>query len=346
VTTRRATLAALATLLGAALDGSLGAQPATGLRAGVVVSPDTVSVGDPFVVRVRVQAPAGSAVTFPAPPDTTGPVQALDPRRVDTVRSATGEVDVVATYRVAAWDVDSQPLGLGDVVVRVNGADRRVPLAAYRVYVRSVLPTDSTLRVPKPQRPPVADGPSLLVQWWPWIVAALVVIALVSWLVARWLKRRGARRPQDDPYGRAVAELDRLERLGLIEAGEPGRLVALAADVVRDFLAARLPAAAPSLTSTEVLSALQDRDEVPHERLDSFLTFADLVKFAALRIAADAARRAFADARGVVDDVERGVKEREAREAAEAAERERRERDEARQYDAARRRAAARRDAA
>jgi hypothetical protein len=313
------------------------AQP--GLRAGVSVTPDTVAVGDPFVVKVRVQAPAGTVVVFPAPPDTSGPVQARDPRRVDTVASPAGELDVVASYRVSAWDVGSLPLGLADITVRDAGVDRRVPLGTYRVFVKSVLPTDSVLRVPKPARPPLPDAPSILIKWWPWLVAAAIVLALIGWLLSRWWMRRRGRRGVDDPYGRAVRELDRLEKLGLIEAGEHGRLVALAADVVRDYLAARLPEAARSLTSTEVRHALAGRDEVPHERLGALLEFADLVKFAAVRISADAARQAFAEARGVLDDVEKAIKAREERDAAEAAARAKRERDEARHYEDERRRA-------
>jgi len=245
------------------------------------------------------------------------------------VAASPGEIDQVATYRLSAWDVGSLPLGLGDVTVRVNGVERRVPLAGYRVMVRSVLPADTTLRKPKPQRPPLPDAPSVLVQWWPWILAAIALIALIAWLIARWLQRRRARRPQDDPYSRALGEFERLERLDLVARGEPGRLVALAADVVRDYLTARLPEAAASLTSSEVLRALAAREEVPHERLATMLEFADLVKFAALRIGPDAARQAFGEARGVVDETERGVKAREAREAAEAEERNRRARDEA-----------------
>jgi hypothetical protein len=142
-----------------------------------------------------------------------------------------------------------------------------------------------------------------------------------------------------------MRELDRLEKLGLVESGEHGRLVALASDVVRDYLAARLPEAARSLTSNEVRLAVAEREEVPHERLDAQLEFADLVKFAAARIGPEAARQAFGEARGVIVDVEQGIKAREEREAAEAAARAKRERDDARRYEDDRRRVS-RKDAA
>ena len=322
-------------------------QPALDrIRAGVSITPDTVTVGDPFHVRVRVQAPAGATVTFPAAPDTTGAVAARDPRRIDTTAAPDGSLDVTATYTVAAWDIDAQPLGLGDVTVRVAGAERRVPLGAYRVYVRTVLPADTALRKPKPPRAPLPDAPSLLVQWWPWLLAALAALALVGWTIVRWLRRRRAPKPPEDAYTRAQNEFARLERLGLIEAGERGRLVALAADVAREYLTARFPEAVPSLTSSEALVAVAAREEIPQERLAAFLDHADLVKFAALPVGADAARAGFAEARALVDEIERGVRERQAREAAEAEARKRNARASQRQYEDEQRRAAKRRKAA
>ena len=59
-----------------------------------------------------------------------------------------------------------------------------------------------------------------------------------------------------DPYQDALTELERIERLGLIDAGERGRYVALVTQVVRDYLAGRIPAAALSLTTLELIEAL------------------------------------------------------------------------------------------
>ncbi len=308
--------------------------------------PDTVTIGDVFVVKVRVQAAAGTRVVFPPPPDTASPVQAHDPIRLDTIQSPAGALDLVATYRVAAWDVGTLPLGLGDVLVGAPGDERRVALGAYSVFVESVLPADTTLRVPKPPRDPLPDAPSLWIRWWPWIVAALVALALAAWRLYRWWSARRDRRVDDDPHARARAEFERLERMRLVEAGEGGRLVALSSDVVRDYLAVRVPDASASLTSTEVDRVVRDRDDVPHEQLGTFLGFADLVKFAARRVTAESARQAFAEARAIVDATESGITARLAHEAATAAARTRAAESEARRYEDERRRASTRRDAA
>ena len=60
-----------------------------------------------------------------------------------------------AAYRFAAWDVGPQPLGLANIAVTVNGRTAYISLNSQTVFVRSVLPADTTLRQPKPPRPPI-----------------------------------------------------------------------------------------------------------------------------------------------------------------------------------------------
>lgn len=336
------TLRSVATIASLALGASVARaqQPADRFRAGVTVTPDTVTVGDPLRVRVRIQAPAGTTITFPDAPDSAATVAARDPRRIDTTATSDTLVDVTATYTLAAWDVGTQPLRFGDVVVRIDGADRRIPLGGYTVFVRSVLPADTSLRKPKPPRPPLADAPSMLVQWWPWLVAILAAIGLIVWTIVRWLRRRRAPKAAEDPYQVALAELTRLEKLGLVEAGERGRLVALSADVVRAYLAARVREASPSHTSSEVVHALHGNADVPVDRLAPFLDRADLVKFAAVPVSADGARAGLAEARAIVEATEAAIRARQEREAAEAEANRKRARDEQRRYEDEQRRTA------
>lgn len=149
---RRALLvvAVLAPLAASAAQRPEAAAPS--VRYGVTKSRDSVTVGEPFEIRVRVRAPVDATIRFPENPDTAGTVQARDPRTIETVDSVQA-LDQTASYHVAAWDIGRQTIRLEDVVVSWNGVDRRVPLDGIDVFVRSVLPADSALRVPKPARP-------------------------------------------------------------------------------------------------------------------------------------------------------------------------------------------------
>ena len=268
------------------------------VQAAVGIEPDTVRIGDPFLVQIGIRAPLGATITFPPAPDSTSAVQGLDPVRVETRPDSGGTVQW-GYYRVAAWNIGDQAISLGDVVVTVGGRSRRISLAGHKVYVASVLPEDTTLRVPKPARPLYEFSAPL---WWLWLaLAALAILLLLLWW---WWRNRKRNRPAVvvDPYARAEREFARIEALRLIDAGERGRYVALMIEVLRDYLAARYPSAPLSLTSTEVLGALKEQRAVPNDRLMRVLNEADLIKFARRQVTPERARELGGDARAIVAD--------------------------------------------
>ncbi|MDB4875998.1 MAG: hypothetical protein JWM41_2444 [Gemmatimonadetes bacterium] len=274
-----------------------GAQQQIPVKAGVTVAPDSVRIGDPFRVTVGIRAPKGATIEFPQATDSASTVQSLDPVAVRTSADTTA-VEQYADYRVAAWDIGLQPIRLADAIVRFNGAERRVPLGSNAVFVRSLLPTDSTKRIPKPVR---ALFEFSVFPWWlVALIAAAIVAGLLFWW---WWRRRRKNLPivVIDPYARAESEFQRIEALGLIEAGERGRYVALTVEVLRDYLAARYAEAALSLTSTELQRSVRTLPHLPHERLVRLLTEADLIKFARRAVSGDRARELGREARAIVE---------------------------------------------
>lgn len=267
------------------------------VQSGVTVVPDTVTVGDPFEVRVRVRAPRGATIEFPQAPDSGGVVEPLDPVQV-TPSTDTSVTDQIAVYRVAAWDIGARAIGFPDILVREDVGMRRVRLTDVSVFVRSVLPADSTERVPKPARALFTFG----LPWWVWALLALAAAGIVALLWWLWKRRRPPLRTAD-PFESAQRAFARVESLGLVAAGERTRHVALMVEVMRDYLAAVAPAAPTSLTSVELLAAL--RGELPGatRRLAPLLAEADLIKFAARPVSADRATSLGRDARGVVESV-------------------------------------------
>lgn len=299
--------ALLAIAPGAVAAQATPAAPATRIQYGVTQSADTVTVGDPFRIVLRVRAPLGSVIEFPAGPDTTGPVQLLDPPRPVAADDRTA-VDQSMTFRVAAWDVGTLPVALGELVVRSPAGSQRVTVPTESVHVRSVLPADSAQRVPRPVRP-VFEAPRLPSWLWAVLAALALLVALGLW----WWWRRRRRRPPvvvapEDAFARARAEFERVERLGLVEVGERGRHVALMIEVLRDYLHARHPDARLSHTSTELLLALRGRESIPGERLGAVLAEGDLVKFARRAVSAERARQLGAESRAIVDTVEEAVR--------------------------------------
>lgn len=271
------------------------------VQQGVIVRPDTVRVGDPFTVTIRIRAPLGATIEFPVRPDSGGPVEPLDPVLVRTAADSVA-VDQSATYRLAAWRVGSFPIAFPEVLVRQDIGSRRIAITGAAVVVATVLPADSALRVPQPPR---AVFTFALPPWvWGLLAATAVALAALLWWLLR--RRRERARPGEAPLAVAQREFDRVESLGLVAAGERARHVDLMVEVLRDFLAATVPGAGTSLTSGELAVVLRRARPTLHTRCGALLAEVDLVKFAARPVGAERAAALGREARAIavaVDDV-------------------------------------------
>ncbi len=276
------------------------------VQAGIALERDTVTVGDVVRLTVRVRAPHGATISFPAAVDSLGPVQSLAPPTVADGADTASASDRIATYRLSAWDVGLQPIKLGDVLVQTDDGERRVALTLPALFVKSVLPADTTLRIPKPARALIEMRAPI--PWWWWVVAAAValVVGLLGWWWARRRRRAGA--GTGDPYSDATLSFERVEKLKLIEAGEPGRHAALMTDVLRRYLADRFEIVSLAQTSGELLVAVRVVPTISHEPLRTLFSAVDPVKFAAAPLGADRARTIGEEAKTIVrEEHERAV---------------------------------------
>lgn len=277
--------------------------PAFPVQLGVSVTSDTVTVGERFIAIIRVRAPLGASIRFPTESDSaassaiTG-TQLIGKPAIDSTVDSTS-ITMSAAYRLAAWDVGPQRFGLPDIALTYRGQTGYVSLADRGVFVRSVLPDDSTLHVPKLPRPAIEIAPF---NWLPWLMAlAALVAAGLAWRV--WIWYRNRRNAPLDPFSAAQRSFARVEAMQLLQAGESGRHAALMTDVMRDYLAARVPEIERSHTSSELLSA-GGRIHAVAGGLGELLWRADLIKFAGARIARDEGEEIGVKARRVVEAVE------------------------------------------
>jgi hypothetical protein len=273
------------------------------VQLGSKVTPDTVTVGQRFILLLKVRAPAGAKIQFPTRVDSAVAASPTAPQIIgtplmDSVPDATGTTRTAA-YRFTAWDIGVQRLGLGNIAITLNGRTEYVSLADQAVFVRSVLPADSTLRNPKPPRPPIVLVPF---NWWP-LIAALIAIALalLAWWLWRWYRRRRSR--PLPPFETAEREFARIEAMKLLESGEPERYLVLMTDVMRDYLAARVEGVHRSHTTQQLIAAAAPIHAYA-AGLAQLLSRADLVKFARERISPDDARALGQQARAIVQQVE------------------------------------------
>ena len=272
------------------------------VQMGYRVNPDTVLIGQPFNLFIKVLAPKGVRFEFPLGPDTTTqnggrPIEL----RGEKIVSMLGDT-AVALYHLVAWDIGTQPLRFPDVRVTFEGQERRPPLGAASVFVKSVLPADTSLRIPKPARPLIVLP---VINWLLWLglLAAAIAAVLLWWA---WRRYRNRSKPPVDPYAQAQAEFARIDARRLLEGGQSEEYLAAMVDVAREYLAARIPGVRRSDTSSELVRAMKPSDGVEMD-LPGLLEEADLVKFARAEIGREEAREAGLTLRVVVDHVEARV---------------------------------------
>jgi hypothetical protein len=293
--------------------------PAMGF--GASLSADTVKVGDRFKLKVTVRVPKDAVIAWPEPADSAGPIAMRAPVRVN--RSESGSVPApvgagtaapmrteTAEYALVAWAIGSVPVKLPDIKVTENGTETLIPLNGPPIFVASVLPGDTSLRVPKPAKALFPRIVPWWEVWWPALVV-LALLAVLAYVVYRY-RHRTKTRLELDPFARASRDFQRLDRLALHEAGEQGRFVALALEVLRTYLSVRIANATLALTSDELLTALAADSRVPTQRLAPLLAEADAIKFGRGTVSALEAKEFALEARGVVSAVEQAEQARQA----------------------------------
>ena len=141
---------------------------------------------------------------------------------------------------------------------------------------------------PMPELAPIAP-PVPVFPYPPWMIAAaalgvLLILALLAWGVARWLRNR-PKTPPPTPREIALAALEKLrEKVRLTES----YLFSIeVSDVLREFVAGEFHIRATRQTSPEFLAAITDRfSETDRALLAAFLEKADRIKFARVRATA------------------------------------------------------------
>ena len=266
-----------------------------GARAEVLfdaaVNRDTLTVGDPVLLNVRVLREAGDAVALMQDEGFLAPFEVR--RRVPPAVRETpdGRVEEtlafeLAVYRPGAVEVPSLVLQ----VRTAEGDSGLITTVPIPVVVRSVRPSGMTdIRDVKP---PVDIDASIPAWFW---IALAVLIGLVAALIWYWNRRR--RKPGVDPPRPPVVwpdEVAKILRMGLVEKGALKRYYSLLSEVMRRYLEDRVRVDAMECTTHELVRDLRrvPVGEAEVSALERLLSEADLVKFAKLRPRDDVALKA------------------------------------------------------
>lgn len=284
---------------------------------------DSLSIGEPFEVAVAVDHPPGQSVVFPEAP-------AALPELEPALRA--GDAEVLAVERLpptVRGDVRTDSALVTAVVFTVDSAQvgpLRIRLAtgADTVQVASpsvVVPVRSVLGGEADPEPaplgPVSSFPSPVPVLTGLAILAALLIAGAVWMLVRLLRTPTPPTPRALPYPEALARLGALatDTLATPEATE-AHFDAIR-ETLRTYLARRLGLPVRESTTSELISLLESDGRVPEagrKAVRGVLRLTDLVAFAALRPAVDAAADARAKAREAIEHVETAMRQLEAAE--------------------------------
>ena len=259
----------------------LWATAAQAQKVSTGVSHDTVRVGDPLRVIVRVDGiPANTDVLLPDSLASVDDVENAGRVRLQRDTLPDGTMRISAAYPVLIWRPGETALPEMPMIVRSEGRERTMQVKLPTVNVLSVLPADTTEIEAKP--PKDVWGANRL--WWPWILAAAIILALLG-LLYWWYRHRrknvvevAPQIPMIDPRERALGELKRIRAMRLVEEQEFKQHYILISEVLRGFTAASEVHWSTDLTTFELTDRAKGRKDAAS--LLRILRNSDTVKFA------------------------------------------------------------------
>ena len=219
-----------------------GARAQAPAHLDVAVRPETVTVGAAVPADHPCARRAGPRRSPSPPAPTAAPAsQALDPRAVAAEhrgRQRSTARPPTAWRRGTSGTLD---LAMPDVLVRVGATVQRLPLRGLTVFVQSVLPADSSRRMPKPAR-------DLFVGWRvPMVDSRRAGASSRSCAWIAWRRRReqaAPRRRRSRPSSARNANSRASRRSGWSRRANGDGTCRCMVEVVRDYLHGRFPARA------------------------------------------------------------------------------------------------------
>ncbi len=257
------------------------------VEATVRLEPDDPAIGDAVSLTLRVVAEKGVELLMPEFGQALERYAILDYSTGDRIDE---QGRTVGTQHYALQPPRSGKQSIPPIMIEFvdrRGDARAAPegMDAYELLterlpfeVRSVLPDDAATELNPPLLAELPPLDRTQRRWWPWIVAAVLIIA-VAVVAGRTIvsaRRRSA-------YDIAIGRLDRLLNQSQQVGDHPDAFFVELSSIVRWYLETRFDLRAPELTTEEFLGTMSQSPDLTCDHqslLRTFLSRADLVKFA------------------------------------------------------------------
>jgi hypothetical protein len=251
---------------------------------------DTASIilGQQVFLNLNFTAPKEAKVIWPKLQDSiTSHIQIVRKSAIDTIKT-----EALRTYhqRITITSFDSGVYIIPPITVGyklANDSSLQFALSQSIAFKVQTLQVDTTRAIKDIKGP--MDAPLTFAEILPWVLAALALVIIVTFLIYYFRKRKNnepfislPRKPKVPPYQVALESLNTLKSKKLWQGGRMKEYHSELTDIIRLYIENQMGIAAIEMTTDEILDTFNENksNDIVLKRLRQLLTTADLAKFA------------------------------------------------------------------
>lgn len=245
-----------------------------------------IRIGEEIKYQVYVEADTTDLVVFPEG-QTFLPLEVIESYKVDTTFEQT-KMRLIKKYGLTQFDSGAYTIPPQRIVIN----ERMFTTDSILVAVRDV-PVDTTQQKMFEIKPAMEiDRPPFdFIKLLPWLVALIVLCALVAYVLFRRKKLKEANEPELPPYEEAIVALQRLDGSELLRERNNKEYYSQLTEIVKRYLDREVDDTVLESTTDELIARLELHKNAGHfdfemediKRLGEILKRADLVKFAKMQ---------------------------------------------------------------
>jgi hypothetical protein len=256
----------------------------TPVKVSASVDRDTITVGDPIVLRVEVSYSKEMVVEMPGSEIQLGEFEILDHQLSPPSEDPQGNLQTTSVYTLTAFSTGELEIPAIELSFRRenDNSEEKISTNPVQITVESVL-TAETDDI-KDIKPPLEIPRDWLLP----AVALVVGAALMTAAILLWRRQKRKRdaegsagSPTLPPHIAAFRALNQLRKSGLLDRGEIVRYHVEVSEIIRRYFAGRFRIDALEKTSQELLGSLPN--DITLSLPQKLLGQCDLVKFAKFR---------------------------------------------------------------
>ena len=258
------------------------------LSAQVTTEIDTtkIRIGEQINYKIKVEADTLSLVVFPEG-QTFMPLEAVEALKIDTTKREDSRYLLSRIYKLTQFDSGVYTIPRQKIIID----DKPFFTDSLNVAVNTIV-IDTTKQKLYDIKP-IIEVEKSKSDWWKWLLIALLVIALVAFLLYWFIWRKKPLTKEEEiallpPYDRAKLALEKLDESQYLVRSEVKEYYSELTFIIRKYLDEKVYERALESTTAELitrLNLLKDGNQIPLSKetilhIESILQRADLVKFA------------------------------------------------------------------